>query len=113
MGCEHAKALGVEDADCYDCILKKWKHKRKHKMKCIVKGCTNRSTEGTFVGDICSPCYEMITTGEIRPSNNFISAIKADLARTRKERDAYYDELMEKRVASKVISEKALVENPI
>jgi len=38
-------------------------------MKCIVEGCTNHQHEGAFVGDICRPCYAMITTGKRSPSN--------------------------------------------
>ena len=38
-------------------------------MKCIVKGCVNRSHEGKFVGEMCGPCYELITTGKHNPSN--------------------------------------------
>lgn len=30
--------------------------------KCIVKNCTNSSNAGIFVGDLCSPCNEFITT---------------------------------------------------
>ena len=32
--------------------------------KCIALGCKNHENEGGFVGDLCSPCYNMITTGE-------------------------------------------------
>jgi hypothetical protein len=32
--------------------------------KCIVKDCENHAHEGGFVGDLCSPCHEFITTGE-------------------------------------------------
>ena len=32
--------------------------------KCIVKGCVNTSSEGRFVGNICSPCYHFIKDGE-------------------------------------------------
>lgn len=38
-------------------------------VKCIVHGCTNHENEGGFVGDICSPCYNIITTGNITPTN--------------------------------------------
>ncbi len=41
-------------------------------QQCIVHGCTNKKHEGIFVGDICMPCYEIITTGKICPSRNFI-----------------------------------------
>ena len=33
-------------------------------MKCIVKDCTNHSHQGKFIGELCSPCYSFITTGE-------------------------------------------------
>ena len=41
--------------------------------QCIVFGCTNKKHQGVFVGDICSPCYEIITEGNLeQPSTNFI-----------------------------------------
>ena len=40
--------------------------------KCIVYGCENYKGEGAFIGDICYPCYQMITTGSDNPSTNFI-----------------------------------------
>jgi hypothetical protein len=43
--------------------------------KCIVFKCTNYKHQGNFVGDICAPCYETITTGKLIPSNNFISEL--------------------------------------
>lgn len=38
-------------------------------MKCVVKGCTNYSHEGVFVGLICGPCHQMLVTGKYNPSN--------------------------------------------
>lgn len=35
--------------------------------KCIVFGCKNHSDQGSFIGDICKPCYKLITTGELSP----------------------------------------------
>lgn len=44
--------------------------------KCIIYGCTNKKHEGKFVGDICKPCYEMITKGKAdQPSTNFIASL--------------------------------------
>lgn len=37
--------------------------------KCLVHGCKNSSDQGTFIGDLCSPCHNMITTGNIHPCN--------------------------------------------
>jgi hypothetical protein len=37
--------------------------------KCLTLGCENRYGEGTFVGDLCSPCHEMITTGRVHHRN--------------------------------------------
>ena len=36
---------------------------RASRKKCIVKGCTNHSDEGLFHGEMCMPCYKMITEG--------------------------------------------------
>lgn len=33
----------------------------KNPKKCVVKGCTNKTNEGNFVGDICAPCHEYMT----------------------------------------------------
>lgn len=42
--------------------------------KCLVKGCDNHSDQGTFIGDLCLPCHETITTGRINPNSlTFIS----------------------------------------
>lgn len=47
-------------------------------MKCLVKGCKNNSEAGTFIGELCTPCHQMITTGDVHPKNiTFIG----DLAR--------------------------------
>jgi hypothetical protein len=44
---------------------------------CVIKGCNNKKDQGAFVGNICSACYTMITTGDasIR-STNFINKLK-------------------------------------
>jgi len=44
-------------------------------LKCIVHGCQNHKHQGSFVGDICTPCYEMITTGKIENHHNFIAEL--------------------------------------
>jgi hypothetical protein len=33
-------------------------------MKCIVKDCTNHEHEGRFIGQLCSPCFEYLSTEE-------------------------------------------------
>jgi hypothetical protein len=46
-------------------------------MKCIVKGCTNHTHEGTFVGNLCKACHTMLSTGKLNPSNAwFVKAIE-------------------------------------
>jgi len=32
-------------------------------MKCIVKDCINQTHEGLFIGELCAPCHEFVTTG--------------------------------------------------
>lgn len=44
--------------------------------KCIVFGCSNKQHEGKFVGDICAPCYEYITTGKVGCTNSFLKQLK-------------------------------------
>lgn len=34
-------------------------------IMCIVEGCTNRSDQGTFIGDICMPCSIMPHAGRV------------------------------------------------
>jgi hypothetical protein len=36
--------------------------------RCIVFGCENHKHEGRFEGDMCMPCYRMITTGKYNVS---------------------------------------------
>jgi len=45
-------------------------------IKCIVKGCTNKSSEGKFIGQLCSPCYEILTTGKVTPTNSILKDLK-------------------------------------
>jgi len=36
----------------------------KLKSKCIVKDCLNKRSQGVFVGGLCVPCHDFITTGK-------------------------------------------------
>ncbi len=49
-------------------------------MECTLKGCHNKKSKGKFIGDICNPCYKMITTGEIEYGSTFIHQIKQMLS---------------------------------
>jgi len=54
--------------------------------KCLVKGCENERGQGTFVGDLCKPCHEMLTTGRIHPNNGtFVGDLLRETKRTRRE----------------------------
>lgn len=44
-------------------------------MKCIVKGCENYKGQGTFKGDICAPCYDIIITGNHCPTYGILKDI--------------------------------------
>lgn len=63
------------------------KHRQEHNKtvrealfgpQCIVHGCTNRRGQGQFHEhvEICIPCWNMITSGNIGPSTNFIADLK-------------------------------------
>jgi len=45
-------------------------------QKCIVNGCGNYSSEGSFIGDLCYPCYMALTTGEVGYTRSFLGEMK-------------------------------------
>jgi hypothetical protein len=48
--------------------------------KCLVKGCENHSSQGKFIGDLCMPCHEMITSGRVTSTGiTFIHSIRERL----------------------------------
>ena len=58
--------------------------------KCIVHGCSNHADQGRFVGEMCSPCHTMITTGKVMPTDSFlnqITSLEAEITRLTSERD--------------------------
>lgn len=44
--------------------------------KCIVQGCLNHKHQGEFLGDLCTPCYDMITSGEIKYGGTFLHGLR-------------------------------------
>ena len=44
----------------------------KEGRKCIVYCCSNTSDNGSFNGDMCMPCFEIITTGHIKNTDSFL-----------------------------------------
>lgn len=48
---------------------------RKKPKECKILGCTNKSNQGTFVGDFCLPCYIFITKGEGKYSQAYRNAL--------------------------------------
>lgn len=49
--------------------------KRKSIMKCIVYGCENHDHQGEFINEMCLPCYNIITTGELKPTSSFLKRL--------------------------------------
>ena len=47
-------------------------------MKCIVHGCENHHGEGRFVGDMCAPCHQMITTGVVGSGMTFVNRLVSE-----------------------------------
>jgi hypothetical protein len=47
--------------------------------KCLVDGCKNHSNQGKFIGDLCMPCHDMLTTGKLRGGATFIHNMQARL----------------------------------
>ena len=44
--------------------------------ECLVHGCTNKKHQGSFIGDLCVPCYQMLTTGKLKHGKTFIHQMK-------------------------------------
>ena len=44
--------------------------------KCIVHGCLNRKHQGNFTGDLCMPCHNMLTSGEVKYGETFIHGLR-------------------------------------
>jgi len=66
--------------------------------KCIVLNCVNRSDQGIFVGDLCSPCYEFITSGKGRNSQvyrNAVEAVKSDSNENERRETTISEEILE------------------
>lgn len=47
--------------------------------RCIVKNCTTTSDSdlGEFVGDLCAPCHQFITTGDGKYSQAYTNGVDA------------------------------------
>jgi hypothetical protein len=41
-------------------------------MKCVVLDCVNYDDQGTFCGDLCFPCWKMLTTGKLGYGSSFL-----------------------------------------
>lgn len=54
-------------------------------QKCIVCRCPNRRDQGPFVGDLCKPCYNMLTTGMVGNTASFLGDIKREVERLKVE----------------------------
>lgn len=46
--------------------------------KCLVSGCQNHEGEGTFIGELCAPCHQMLLTGVVRFGTTFVHALRGD-----------------------------------
>jgi hypothetical protein len=45
--------------------------------RCIVHGCVNCRHQGRFVGNLCAPCHNYITTGRVGPTTSFLGKLDA------------------------------------
>ena len=44
--------------------------------KCIVHGCPNRKHQGSFIGDICAPCSNMLVFGDPKFGVTFVHKMR-------------------------------------
>lgn len=66
-----------------------FKQRDELEMKCIVKNCKNHTHQGQFVGDMCLPCYQFITTGQGRYSQVYRNAAVLESEECAKIADRY------------------------
>jgi hypothetical protein len=59
------------------------------RAKCIVAGCVNHKHEGLFVGDLCGPCFQMLTSGDSNYGNTFIHELQARVKTLERAMQAY------------------------
>lgn len=52
--------------------------------KCIVFGCNNHKGEGFFVGDLCAPCHNHISTGRVGKTESFLGGMKEMIEKNEK-----------------------------
>lgn len=62
--------------------------------KCIVMRCPNLRDQGPFVGDLCKPCYNILTTGKIGPTSSFLGDLKKELDNLKTEVSKLEDKLI-------------------
>ena len=52
-------------------------------MKCIVHSCPNRTHEGSFTGNVCSPCFQYATAVRDNMEHNhkwhFVKGVMPDI----------------------------------
>lgn len=44
--------------------------------KCIIHGCPNHKNQGSFIGDMCAPCSNMLISGEPKFGVTFIHKMR-------------------------------------
>lgn len=49
-----------------------WQPPTKSSTKCIVKGCNNYHGQGRFIGELCSPCHQMLSSGNGAYNSTFV-----------------------------------------
>lgn len=48
--------------------------------ECKVFGCPNTSSQGTFVGVFCKPCFDFITKAEGKHNKVYLNALELEKA---------------------------------
>lgn len=56
------------------------------KQRCIAFGCENEKRQGTFVDDLCAPCYEALTTGIAKHGTSILFTQAREIERLQRAR---------------------------
>jgi hypothetical protein len=63
---------------CTNLAINGIKFRLRGARSCVIPGCDNRTDQGDFVGDLCSPCHSYITRNEGTHSQAYRNEILED-----------------------------------
>ena len=66
-----------------------------NKEECLVLGCTNKKHQGEFVGDLCGPCHNMLTTGNFGYGKTYFHEMAKQIERLKQTQGVWEPKIAE------------------